>query len=127
MFAGIPFTERYQQVPAIMERVPGLMHALQQIGWAKRSSKGEWKMQDNRIYLVGNLMPYIGVLQRAIPGLPGREKRKQERYVSSLISTLAGLSMRMNTRYEQQSERVRREIERYIDQRDRADIQWRTR
>ena len=127
VFAGIPFTERYQQVPAIMERVPGLMHALQQIGWAKRSSKGEWKMQDNRIYLVGNLMPYIGVLQRAIPGLPGREKRKQERYVSSLISTLAGLSMRMNTRYEQQSERTRREIERYLDQRDRGDIEWRTR
>jgi len=127
VFAGIPFTERYQQVPALMQRVPGLMHALQQIGWAKRSKKGEWKMQDNRIYLVGNLMPYIGVLQRAIPGLPGREKRKQERYISALISTLAGLSMRMNTRYEQESERVRREIERYVDRRDRRDVDLRTR
>jgi len=127
VFAGIPFTERYQQVPALMERVPGLMHALQQIGWAKRNKKGEWKMQDNRIYLVGNLMPYIGVLQRAIPGLPGREKRKEERYISALISTLAGLSMRMNTRYEQESERVRREIERYVDRRDRRDVDLRTR
>jgi len=127
VFAGIPFTERYQQVPAIMQNVPGLMHALQQIGWAQRSKQGEWKMQDNRIHLIGNLMPFMGVLQRAIPGLPGREKRKQERYISALISTLGGLSIRMNTRYEQQSERVRREIERYIDQRDRADIQYRTR
>ena len=127
VFAGIPFTERYQQVPAIMQNVPGLMHALQQIGWAQRSKRGEWKMQDNRIHLIGNLMPFMGVLQRAIPGLPGREKRKQERYISALISTLGGLSIRMNTRYEQQSERVRREIERYIDQRDRADIQYRTR
>ena len=127
VFAGIPFTERYQQVPAIMQNIPGLMHALEQIGWAQRTRQGEWKMQDNRIYLVGNMMPFMGVLQRAIPGLPGREKRKQERYISALISTLAGMSMRMNTRYEQQSERVRREIERYIDQRDRADIQYRTR
>ena len=127
VFAGIPFTERYQQVPALMERVPGLMHALQQIGWAKRNKKGEWKMQDNRIYFIGNLMPYIGVLQRAIPGLPGREERKEERYISALISTLAGLSMRMNTRYEQESERVRREIERYVDRRDRRDVDLRTR
>jgi hypothetical protein len=127
VFAGIPFTERYQQVPAVMQKVPGLMNALEQIGWSKRNKRGEWKMQDNRIYLVGNLMPFMGVLQRAIPGLPGREKRKQERYISSLISTLAGLSMRMNTKYEQQSERVRREIERYLNQRDTGDIEWRTR
>ena len=127
VFAGIPFTERYQQVPAVMQKVPGLMNALEQIGWSKRNKQGEWKMQDNRIYLVGNLMPFMGVLQRAIPGLPGREKRKQERYISSLISTLAGLSMRMNTKYEQQSERVRREIERYLNQRDTGDIEWRTR
>lgn len=127
VFAGIPFSERYQQVPALMERVPGLMHALQQIGWAQRSKKGEWKMQDNRIYLVGNLMPYIGVLQRAIPGLPGREKRKQERYISALISTLGGLSVRMNTRYEQESERVRREIERHLSRRNQRDVDQRTR
>ena len=127
VFAGIPFTERYQQVPAVMQKVPGLMNALEQIGWSKRNKQGEWKMQDNRIYLIGNMMPFMGVLQRAIPGLPGREKRKQERYISSLISTLAGLSMRMNTKYEQQSERVREEIERYLNQRDTGDIEWRTR
>jgi hypothetical protein len=127
VFAGIPFTERYQQVPFMFRTIPGLLQALEKIGWAKKNKKGEWKMMDNRIHAVGNLMPFLGVLQRILPGLPKQEKRRQQRYITALVSTLAGINFKINSTFEQRNERIRQEIELNLQRRDWRDIELRER
>ena len=49
MFADIPFSGRYQQVPAAYKAVPGLMSALKMFGKAEKNNQGEWKMRDHDI------------------------------------------------------------------------------
>jgi hypothetical protein len=127
VFAGIPFTERYQQAPFVFTTIPGLLPALQQIGWANKNKAGEWKMMDNRIHMVGNFLPYLGLLQRAVPGLPKQEKRRQRRMVSTLVSTLGGINFKINTTFEQRNERIRQQIELNLQRRDWRDIELRER
>ncbi len=121
-FKNIPYTGRYQQVPAAMN-IPGLLPALGAIGWAEKNSKGEWRMTDRNIAVVDGMMPYIGRLRRMIPN----ETRYQERYIQTLVSTLGGLNFRINTPYEQNQVRIRDQIRRGISERDREDLERRIR
>ena len=122
-FKGIPYSGRYQQVPVVWENIPGLMPVLSTIGWAEKNNKGEWKMTDQRIAVMDGLMPYIGRLRRAVPN----ERRYQERVVQTLVSTLGGMSVRINTPYEQEMQRIRDMIERDEALQDAEDIRFRQR
>jgi hypothetical protein len=122
-FKGIPYSGRYQQVPVVWRNIPGLMPALSTIGWAEKNNRGEWKMTDQRIAVMDGLMPYIGRLRRAVPN----ERRYQERVVQTLVSTLGGMSVRINTPYEQEMQRIRDIIERDEALQDAEDIRFRQR
>ena len=122
-FKDIPYTGRYQQVPVAWNAIPGLMPALGAINWAEKNSKGEWKMMDSRIAVMDNFMPFIGRLRRMIPN----ETRYQERYIQTLVSTLGGINIRINTPFEQHQERVREDIRRSILYGEKRDIERRQR
>jgi hypothetical protein len=111
VFASIPYTGRLQQVPVAHRSIPGLMQGLSAIGWAEKNAKGEWKMLDSRISVIDNLMPFIGRLRRLIPE---EERYSEEKYIQTLVSTLGGISMRVNTPHQQRSVRVRDSIERSL-------------
>ena len=80
-------------------------------------------MMDSRIAVMDGLMPYIGRLRRVIPN----ESRYQERLVQTLASTLGGLSIRINTPYEQRMQVIRQMIEDDKEWRDDRDIRFRQR
>lgn len=122
-FKDIPYTGRYQQVPVAWDAIPGLMPALGAINWAEQNSKGEWKMMDSRIAVLDNFMPFIGRLRRVIPN----ETRYQERYIQTLVSTLGGINIRINTPFEQHQERVREDIRRSLLYGETRDIERRQR
>ena len=123
IFGSIPYTGRYQQVPVLHEKVPFLMPALEAIGWARKNSKGEWKMKDDHIAVIDNLLPYLGRWRRVIPN----ERRYQERYIQTLVSTLAGLNVRINTPFDQRNQVIRDSIERSLRQQEARDIEGRVR
>ena len=119
VFEGIPFREEYVPVPAATRMIPGLMQAAKALGWAKKNSKGEWMMYDNRLAVLDNMMPFIGRLRRVIP----EDERTQSRWIQSMMSTLGGVSLRLNTPREQRNERIRRRVEREMTMGDRQDLE----
>ena len=119
VFAGIKYTGRFQKVPTTMSKVPGLMPILGSLGFAEKNSAGDWMMQDSRIGLIDNLLPYIGRLRRVLPS----EERYQERYLQTLLSTLAGVSLRLNTPQQQENALLRRQIEESLRQRNLVDVE----
>ena len=123
MFKSIPYSGRLQQVPTVWESIPGLMPALSTIGWAEKNARGEWKMLDSRIGVLDNAMPFLARFRRLIPN----EDRYQERLSQTFVSTFGGLSLRINTPYEQNAVRIREEIERDRERQRQRDLQFRTR
>ena len=118
-FADIPFTGRYQQVPNGYAQVPGLMNALGAVGMAKKNKKGEWKMTDKGIYSLDQFSPVLGRLRRLWPN----EKSKQERLITTWVSTMFGTNVRVNTPSSKRSELIRRQIEVADELRDKKDIE----
>jgi hypothetical protein len=121
-FADIPFSGRYQQVPA-WGKIPGLMEALSLKGWAKKNSKGEWKITDREIYKVEQFLPWFGRIARLIPN----EKGKQERLVTTWVSTVFGTNVRANTASSKRNEKISRDIERSQERKDLKDLERRVR
>ena len=103
-----------------MSVVPGLMPALGALGFAEKNSAGDWMMQDFRIGLVDNLLPYVGRMRRIIPS---EERYQDERLLQTLLSTLAGVNLRLNTPKQQENALRNREIRAALDQRNLADIE----
>jgi len=96
-----------------------LMQAAKALGWAKKNSKGEWMMYDNRLAVLDNMMPFIGRLRRVIP----EDERTQSRWIQSVMSMFGGVSLRLNTSREQRNERIRRRVEREMTMGDRQDLE----
>ena len=119
VFEGIPFREEYVPVPAATRMIPGLMQAAQVLGWAKKNSKDEWMMYDNRLAVLDNMMPFIGRLRRIIP----EDEKTQSRWIQSVMSMFGGVSLRLNTPREQRNERVRQRVEREMTRQDRLDLE----
>ena len=122
MFSDIPFSGRYQQVPA-WGKIPGLLPALSLKGWAKKNSKGEWKMTDRSIYKVEQMLPWFGRIARLIPN----EKGKQERLATTWVSTVFGTNIRANTASSKRNEKISRDIKKAQDKRDLKDLENRVR
>jgi len=120
-FQDIPFTGRYQQVPPVYDKIPGLMPALGALGYASKNRKGDWKTTDKTIYWLDQFHPVLGRLRRLVPN----ERGKQERLVTTYLSTMLGAGLRVNTPSSKRGEWLRRTQEIAETLRNKKDIEFR--
>ena len=118
-FGNIPFTGRYQQVPYAYEHMPGLMSVLNSLGYAKKNSKGDWKVTDKTIYFLDQFSPVLGRLRRLAPN----EKSKQERIVTTWVTTFLGMNLRPNTLKSRRGALIEQQKEMAEMLRDKKDIE----
>jgi len=121
VFADIPFSGRYQQVPASYGMIPGLMPILESLGKAKKNKAGEYKMRDRDIYIMDQFTPLFGRLRRLFPN----EESKQRRLLSTWISTMTGTGLRVNDPQEKRNQWYRLQRQMAKDIEDMADIESR--
>jgi len=78
-------------------------------------------MTDSDLYILDQLLPFMGRLRRLIPG----EDKYEQRWLTTFISTMFGGGLRANTPEEQQNQliRINRELEEY--NRDMIDLEFR--
>ena len=122
IFTGIPFTGRYQQAPAPIASIPGVMEALGAANMAKKNRRGEWRMRDHDIYVVMGLLPTIGLIRRMFPN----EEKYQRNQIRTLLSTLGGVSVQFNTPETQSNWLRNQKYEVLDDRQDRKDLEMRT-
>ena len=121
VFADIPFTGRFQQAPIVYDEIPFLMESLGALGKAKKNSKGEWKIRDHDIYIMDQMMPFLGRFRRMAPN----ESRYESRIVTTWLSQVFGISVRLNTRHEKANQ-IRRNNEDFSEMiRDKIDSELR--
>jgi hypothetical protein len=121
IFTGIPFTGRYQQAPAPISSIPGVMEALGVAKLAKKNRRGEWRMRDHDIYVVMGLLPTIGLIRRMFPN----EERYQRSQIRTLLSTLGGVGVQFNTPQVQSDWLKNQRYEVLDDRQDRKDLEMR--
>ena len=98
MWKGYNFDGRYDEVPTVYTKVPGLMWGLKGLGMAEKNSQGTWLMRDYDLHSVASLSPTLSDIRRLAP----TEERYQQRTLSTWMSFLFGLGLRTNTKEEQQ-------------------------
>jgi hypothetical protein len=91
--AGAPFTGEKVIAPQPLRSIPGLMQALETVGWATKDKKEGWQIADHNLYLVTNALPAFSHFRRLIPS----EEKYQERFFETMFSSMAGLSVKRNT------------------------------
>jgi len=96
---GAPFTGEKVIAPQPIRSIPGLMQALETVGWATKDKKEGWQMADHTLYLVTNALPAFSHFRRLLPS----EEKYQERFFETMFSSMAGLSVKRNTPEMQQS------------------------
>ena len=97
--AGAPFTGEKVVAPQPIRSIPGLMQALETVGWATKDKKEGWQIADHNLYLVTNALPAFSTFRRLIPS----EEKYQERFFETMFSSMVGLSVKRNTPEMQQS------------------------
>ena len=122
-FADIPLKGRLQQVPPVYENIPGLMPMLGTLNKAQKNRQGQWKMTDSDLYILDQMMPYLGRFRK----LFGNEKKYQNeaRRMTTWISVLFGGGLRVNTPEEQQNQLLRMQREDSEYYRDMLDLETR--
>lgn len=121
VFHNIPFSGRYQQAPGSYAVVPGLMPLLGALGKAEKNSSGSWRMRDQDIYVLDQLLPVFGRLRRLFPN----EESKQRRLLSTWLSTMTGTGLRVNDSTEVRNQLIREQRRLADDLRDVVDIEVR--
>lgn len=121
VFHNIPFSGRYQQAPGSYSVVPGLMPLLGVLGKAEKNSSGSWRMRDQDIYILDQLLPVFGRLRRLFPN----EESKQRRLLSTWLSTMTGTGLRVNDSVEVRNQLIRDQRRLADDLRDVVDIEVR--
>jgi hypothetical protein len=121
VFADIPFTGRFQQVPQVYDNTPGLMELAGMFGKAKKNKRGEWKMRDHDIYVMDQFAPFLGRFRRMVPN----ESRYQRCVMTTWLSQVFGISVRTNDRFEKKNQ-IRQNNEDFMEEfRDASDLQAR--
>jgi hypothetical protein len=120
-FADLPLKGRFQNVPPSYANIPGLMPILGGLGKAEKNRKGEWKMTDTDLYVLDQLMPFMGRLRRLIPG----EEKYEKRWMTTFMSTMFGGGLRANTPEEQRNQLIRMQRELSDDNKRMIDIEVR--
>jgi len=106
IFAGIPYMDEYVPLPVMIRNMPGMAHSLQMLGWADKNNKGQWMVNDKKLGIVENMLPFLGRFRRLIP----EDEKTQETWIQTIMSTLGGVSVRINTPRRQRSEEIRKSI-----------------
>jgi hypothetical protein len=96
---GAPFTGEKVIAPQPIRSIPGLMQALESVGWAEKDPTEGWQMADHSLYLVTNALPALSTLRRMIP----TEPKYQAKFFETMFSSMAGLSVRRNSPERQES------------------------
>ena len=120
-FADLPLKGRFQNVPPSYANIPGLMPILGGLGKAEKNRKGEWKMTDSDLYVLDQMMPFMGRLRRLIPG----EEKYEKRWLTPFMSTMFGGGLRANTPEEQRNQLIRMQRELSDDMKRMIDIEVR--
>ena len=120
-FADLPLKGRFQNVPPSYANIPGLMPILGGLGKAEKNRKGEWKMTDSDLYILDQMMPFMGRLRRLIPG----EEKYEKRWMTTFMSTMFGGGLRANTPEEQRNQLIRMQRELSDDMKRMIDIEVR--
>ena len=120
-FADLPLKGRFQNVPPSYANIPGLMPILGALGKAEENRKGEWKMTDSDLYVLDQMMPFMGRLRRLIPG----EEKYEKRWMTTFMSTMFGGGLRANTPEEQRNQLIRMQRELSDDMKRMIDIEVR--
>ena len=120
-FADLPLKGRFQNVPPSYANIPGLMPIMGMLGKAEKNRKGEWKMTDTDLYVLDQLMPFMGKLRRLIPG----EEKYEKRWMTTFLSTMFGGGLRVNTPEEQRNQLIRMQRELSDDMKRMIDIEVR--
>jgi hypothetical protein len=89
----------YVQVPSTYEKV-GLGAAMETLGFAKRDINGNLMAQDKYMYALEQFFPLMGRARRLLPDEP----RYQDRLPVTVLNTLFGLSLRVNTQSDKYGE-----------------------
>jgi len=106
LFAGIPYQDEFVKLPVAFRTIPGMTTSLDMLGWGGKNAKGEWMVNDKKLGILENMLPFIGRLRRIIP----EDEKTQETWIQTMMSTLGGVSVRINTPRRQRSEEIRRSI-----------------
>jgi len=120
-FADLPLKGRFQNVPPSYANIPGLMPILGGLGKAEKNRKGEWKMTDTDLYVLDQMMPFMGRLRRLMPG----EEKYEKRWMTTFMSTMFGGGLRANTPEEQRNQLIRMQRDLTDDMKRMIDIEVR--
>tara|TARA_R110000851_G_scaffold24297_3_gene70259 strand:- start:165 stop:2618 length:2454 start_codon:yes stop_codon:yes gene_type:complete len=120
-FADLPLKGRFQNVPPSYANIPGLMPLLGGLGKAEKNRQGEWKMTDSDLYVLDQMMPFMGRLRRLIPG----EEKYEKRWMTTFLSTMFGGGLRANTPEERRNQLIRSQRELEDDMKRMIDIEVR--
>jgi len=120
-FADLPLKGRFQNVPPSYANIPGLMPILGGLGKAEKNRQGEWKMTDSDLYVLDQMMPFMGRLRRLIPG----EEKYEKRWMTTFLSTMFGGGLRANTPEERRNQLIRSQRELEDDMKRMIDIEVR--
>jgi hypothetical protein len=110
LWKGYTFDGRFQQVPTVFVKTPGLMHMLQPLGLAAKQND-IWIMRDYNLHTMAQLMPTFADMRRLFPS----EERYQQRTLSTWMSFAFGLGLRTNT-VEEQQRTLRAEFYKQLDE-----------
>lgn len=113
-FSNLPLSQKQAEPPSAWEKVPGLMPALQAVGWARKDRYGRYTMSGEDAYYVEQALPLLGRFRRLAPS----EEKYQERALTSWLS-FVGIGTRTADTKTQESEMMRR-LDDLREMRDRA-------
>ena len=110
VYAGIPLKDDWVNMPAAFRLIPGLPQIMKSMSggtWVEKNSRGEWRINDKILNTLENALPYMARWRRIIP----EDKKTQDAWLQTMLSTLGGLSVKINTERLQRSESVNQRIE----------------
>ena len=96
VYAGIPLKDNWVNMPAAFRFIPGLpqiMRSMSGGAWVDRNKRGEWRINDKILNSLENALPYMARWRRIIP----EDKKTQDAWLQTMLSTLGGLSVKINT------------------------------
>jgi len=108
VFAGIPYQDKPVNFPVALRSIPGLKEAAKALGFADQNRRGDWLINDKHLGFIENMLPFISRFRRFIP----EDKKTQDGWLRTMLSSGAGLSVKINTPRLQRSEVIRRRIRR---------------
>tara|TARA_R100001530_G_scaffold53733_1_gene39649 strand:+ start:122 stop:6853 length:6732 start_codon:yes stop_codon:yes gene_type:complete len=110
VYAGIPLKDDWVNMPAAFRHIRGLPEIMKFMSggtWVEKNSTGEWRINGKILNTLENALPYMARWRRIIP----EDRKTQDAWLQTMLSTLGGLSVKINTERLQRGESVRQRIE----------------